>query len=131
MHQSTNQSINQSINQPINQSIYPRRSPSHYNLFGLPNITINQSLNQSINQPIQIKPHVYLLVGFLVFLVGPKILIPVLTLFFFYRWHLNRESEQKENDRLNKKFAVFKSVKTRPKTPHTVIHSLNDSSIKE
>ena len=105
--------------QPPSQpaSLYPRRSPSSYNLFGLPSLMISD---------IPVKPHVYLLAGLLLYFIGPPVLVPLLASFFFYRWHLNKEAEKKEKERLAAKFSVFMNAKTRPREQQRTIHSLRD-----
>ena len=102
---------------PGPSSLYPRRSPSSYNLFGLPSLIISD---------IPVKPHVYLLAGLLLYFIGPPVLVPLLASFFFYRWHLNKEAEKKEKERLAAKFSAFRSAKTRPREQAKTIHSLRD-----
>ena len=102
---------------PPSSSLYPRRSPSSYNLFGLPSVMISD---------IPVKPHVYLLAGLLLYFIGPPVLVPLLASFFFYRWHLNKEAEKKEHERLQAKFSVFRDAKTRPREQQRTIHSLRD-----
>ena len=75
------------------------------------------------------RPHVYLLAALLLYFIGPPVLVPLLASFFFYRWHLAREEEKKERERVEMKFSVFRYAKTRPRTMEsggTRIHSLRD-----
>ena len=96
---------------------YPRRSPSSYNLFGLPSLYIAD---------IAVRPHVYLLAGLLLYFIGPPVLVPLLASFFFYRWHLNKEAEKKEAERVELKFSQYRDAKTRPRHSSERIHSLRD-----
>jgi len=54
------------------------------------------------------------------------VLVPLLASFFFYRWHLNKEAEKKEKERLQVKFSQFRNAKTRPLGKQGGIHSLRD-----
>ena len=76
------------------------------------------------------RPHVYLLAATLLYFIGPPVLVPLLASFFFYRWHLAREEEQKEKERLELKFSAFRYAKTRPRGVDSGggprIHSLRD-----
>lgn len=59
------------------------RVPHAFNLFGLPPVFIYE---------IRIPPHVYLLTGLILYAIGPPALIPLVVCFFFYRWHLQRQT---------------------------------------
>lgn len=57
--------------------------PPSSNLFGLPDVYIYE---------IRVCPLVYLLAGLCIYLIGPQAIIPIVCSFFFYRWHLNKQS---------------------------------------
>jgi hypothetical protein len=94
------------------------RDPNTYNLFNLPDIFVYE---------IAIKPHVYLLVGLLIYLIGPPCIPPIIASFFFYRWHLNKQAAiaLQQQQQAFVKFSPYLSSQSRPK-PASSIHSLSD-----
>lgn len=69
---------------PVPPNAPPSRQPARdtgFNLFGLPPMYVYE---------IRIAPHIYLLTGLLLYMIGPPALIPLVACFFFYRWHLQQ-----------------------------------------